>query len=67
MISVETAISELEEKITQFIELCQQLRAENTALRQQILALQADNKSLHKKIKTATDQLRGLLDKIPAD
>lgn len=67
MISVETAISELEEKITQFIELCQQLRAENTALRQQILNLQADNKSLHKKIKTATDQLRGLLDKIPAD
>ncbi len=64
---METAVTELDEKITQFIELCQQLRAENVQMRQNILNLQADNKDLRKKIKTAKDQLQSLLSKIPAD
>ncbi len=66
-VSMETAVTELDEKITQFIQLCQQLRAENIQMRQSILNLQAENKDLHKKIKTAKEQLQSLLEKIPAD
>jgi cell division protein ZapB len=57
----------LEAKIRQVAELCQTLRGENLALRQQLLAVQQDNKLLHTRLESAKTQLQTLLDKLPED
>ncbi|HMM54745.1 MAG TPA: hypothetical protein PKC23_06990 [Candidatus Desulfobacillus sp.] len=55
----------LEERIEQFIALCQGLRAENQALRTQVGGLEAERKRLNEKIETACARLEALMEKIP--
>ena len=62
---MQAELSALEQKINQFVQLCQQLRAENIQLRQQLAAASNENKKLAEKIDSAKIRLELLLGKIP--
>ena len=57
----------LEAKIHQVAELCQALRRENIALRQQLLAAQQDSKQLTARLDAAKTRLNALLGSLPED
>ncbi|MFP5419385.1 MAG: hypothetical protein ACLGHA_09540 [Gammaproteobacteria bacterium] len=57
----------LEAKIRQVAELCQALRRDNIALRQQLVAAQQDNKQLTARLDEAKARLNTLLDSLPED
>ena len=57
----------LEAKVRQVADLCQSLRRENLALRQQLLAAQQDNKQMSVRLDSAKTRLQTLLDKLPED
>ncbi len=57
----------LEARIRQTVELCHSLRRENTALRQQLLGAQHDNKQLTTRLEAAKCRLQALLDTLPED
>ena len=50
---------------TQFVSLCERLRAENSDLKKQLAAARSDAKRLHDKIDTAKTRLEGLLSRLP--
>jgi cell division protein ZapB len=60
-------LKSLEQKLSQFVELCQRLRVDNQQLRQQLDSAMNDNKQLSEKIGTATNRLENLLNQIPED
>jgi cell division protein ZapB len=60
-------IKALEDKIGQFVELCQRLRADNQQLRQELAAAVSQSKRLEEKINIATARLEMLLSQIPAE
>ena len=62
---MEAEFNSLEAKVEQFVDVCERLRAENKALRQQLVAAQNDAKRLHEKIDGATSKLEGLLNRLP--
>jgi uncharacterized protein (TIGR02449 family) len=62
---VETEFNSLEDKVAQFVALCERLRAENLELKQQLAAARNDAKRLHDKIDGARARLEGLLSRIP--
>jgi cell division protein ZapB len=62
---MESELSALEEKIDQFVGLCQQLRSENIQLRQQLASASSENKHLAEKINTASSRLEALLTRLP--
>jgi uncharacterized protein (TIGR02449 family) len=62
---VETEFSSLEAKVTQFVTLCERLRAENSDLRQQLAAARTDARRLNEKIDGAKERLEGLLSRLP--
>jgi cell division protein ZapB len=62
---VETEFNSLEAKVSQFVSLCERLRAENVELRQQLAAARGDAKRLHAKIDGAKARLEGLLSRLP--
>ena len=62
---MESELNSLEEKINQFVRLCQQLRSENIQLRQQLAVTISENKHLTEKISSATSRLESLLAHIP--
>ena len=55
----------LEAKVAQFVSLCERLRAENTDLRQQLVAAQSDAKRLNDRIDSARAKLALLIDRLP--
>jgi cell division protein ZapB len=57
----------LEQKLHQFVELCQRLRDDNQQLRQQLASAISDNKQLADKIGTASNRLENLLNQIPEE
>ncbi|MBW8329784.1 MAG: hypothetical protein K0M48_11725 [Thiobacillus sp.] len=57
----------LEAKIRQVAELCQSLRQDNIALRQQLLTAQQDNKQLTTRLDAAKTRLQALLETLPED
>ena len=57
----------LEQKLNQFVELCQRLRADNQQLRQQLASAVSSNQQLTEKIGTATNRLENLLNQIPEE
>ena len=57
----------LEAKIRQVAELCQSLRHDNIALRQQLLASQQDTKQLATRLDAAKARLHALLETLPED
>ena len=56
----------LEGKISQFVELCHRLRADNQQLRQQLASAVSQVKRLEDKVDSATTRLETLLTQIPA-
>jgi cell division protein ZapB len=62
---VEAEFNSLEQKVAQFVSLCERLRAENADLKQQLAAARTDAKRLHDKIDTAKARLEGLLSRLP--
>ena len=64
---MEADLKALEQKLSQFVEMCQRLRLDNQQLRQQLDSAMNDNKQLSEKIGTATNRLENLLNQIPED
>ena len=62
---MEAEFSSLENKVAQFVSLCERLRAENTALRQQLANAQSDARRLNEKIEGAKSKLEHLLERMP--
>jgi cell division protein ZapB len=62
---VEAEFNSLEEKVAQFVSLCERLRAENNDLKRELATLRNDAKRLHDKIDTAKARLEGLLARLP--
>ena len=62
---METEFNSLEAKVAQFVSLCERLRAENHALRQELAAARTDAKRLNEKINGAKERLEGLLSRLP--
>ena len=62
---MDAELTALETKVTQFVEFCQRLRADNVQLRQQLASAVGESKRLEEKIATATTRLEDLLTHIP--
>lgn len=66
-VPMDAELKSLERKLSQFVEMCQKLRADNQHLRQQLDAAMSDNKQLSEKIGAATDRLETLLNQLPEE
>ena len=64
---MEAELKSLEDKLAQFVKLCQQLRAENHQLRQDVASALNAHRRLEAKIGGATTRLEALLQQIPED
>jgi cell division protein ZapB len=64
---MDAELKSLEQKIGQFVELCQRLRQDNHQLRQQLATALNENRQLEEKIASATRRLENLLTQIPED
>ena len=64
---MEAELNSLDDKISQLIQLCHRLRTDNSGLRQQLAAVQNQNKQLTEKIEAARQRLENLLSRIPED
>lgn len=62
---VKAEFDSLENKVAQFIALCERLRTENTDLRQQLANIQRDSKQLNDKIEGARLRIEQLLMRLP--
>lgn len=65
MCRVEAELNSLEAKVAQFVALCERLRAENIALRQELAAARTDAKRLNEKIDGARSKVEQLLARLP--
>ena len=65
MCRVEAELNSLEAKVAQFVGLCERLRAENIALRQELAVARSDAKRLNDKIDGARDRVEQLLARLP--
>ena len=62
---MDSALSDLENKISQLVAAVHHLRAENQALRQQLVAKADETKRLSEKIDAAKARLENLLKQLP--
>ena len=62
---MDAELRSLEDKVNQVVALCQRLRSDNHALRQQLASALNDNKQLAEKIGVASTRLEALLTQIP--
>jgi len=64
---MEAELKALEDRVSQLVQLCQRLRAENLQLRQEMAGVQNDNHQLVEKIDAAKNRLENLLEQIPEE
>ena len=64
---MESELKSLEQKLNQFVELCQRLRTDNQQLRQELASALSENRQLTEKIGTASDRLETLLLQLPEE
>ena len=62
---MDAEFASLEAKVAQFVSLCERLRAENTDLRQQLVAAQGDARRLNDRIDSARAKLSLLIERLP--
>jgi len=62
---VEAELNSLEQKVAQFVGVCERLRAENIALRQELASARNDAKRLNEKIEGARAKVEQLLTRLP--
>ncbi len=55
----------LEQKVSQLITLCNELRRENSALREQIHAIESDSALLKSNMAKASERIASLLSSLP--
>ena len=65
MYRVEAELKSLESKVAQFVGVCERLRAENIALRQELATARNDAKRLNEKIDGARATVEQLLARLP--
>ncbi len=65
MCRVEVELNSLEQKVAQFVGVCERLRAENIALRQELATARNDAKRLNEKIEGARTRVEQLLTRLP--
>lgn len=65
MCRVEAELNSLEQKVAQFVGVCERLRAENIALRQELATARNDAKRLNEKIEGARAKVEQLLTRLP--
>ena len=65
MCRVEAELNSLEAKVAQFVAICERLRAENIALRQELAAARNDAKRLNDKIDGARVKVEQLIARLP--
>lgn len=65
MCRVEAELNSLDAKVAQFVAICERLRAENIALRQELAAARNDAKRLNDKIDGARAKVEQLIAKLP--
>ena len=63
--TMEADLKALEEKIGQFVEMTQRLRADNSSLRQQLAEAMNENRRLSEKVDGAKARLEALLERMP--
>lgn len=66
-VRMEAELKTLEDKVSQLVALCQQLREENIHLRQQLASAQNSTKEMNDKLTNARTRLESLLARIPED
>lgn len=64
---MEAQLKSLETKLEQLVKLCQQLRAENHQLRQELATALNANRRLEDKVSVASARLEALLQQLPED
>lgn len=64
---MEAELKALEDRVSQLVQVCQRLRAENLQLRQEMAGVQNDNHQLTEKIGSARSRLEHLLEQIPEE
>jgi len=64
---MDAELKALEDRVSQLVQLCQRLRAENLQLRQEMAGVQNDNHQLTEKIGSARSRLEHLLEQIPEE
>ncbi len=62
---MENELNTLESKLSQLLDLCRNLRAENQKLRQQVAIANDQNKQLSERVGYARKRMETLLEKIP--
>jgi cell division protein ZapB len=62
---MEADLKALEDKVTQLIGICQQLRSENLNLRQELAQAQDDVRQLKENMMLAGDRLEALMQTLP--
>lgn len=62
---MEPDLKVLEDKLAQFIELCNRLKGENHQLRQELAQAQSDTHSLKDSMAEAENRLRFIIQKLP--
>jgi uncharacterized protein (TIGR02449 family) len=62
---MEAELNVLDDKIKQLTQLCQKLRKDNAALRQQLAKAHIESKNLAEKIGAARGRLEALLEQVP--
>lgn len=65
MCRVEAELNSLEQKVAQFVGVCERLRAENITLRQELASARNDAKRLNEKIEGARAKVEQLLTRLP--
>lgn len=62
---MEAELNALDDKIRQLLQLCQKLRKDNSALRQQLATVHNQTKLLEERIGAARTRLETLLEQVP--
>ena len=64
-VRMDEVFQSLEAKVSQFVHMCERLRAENIDLRQQLAAVTNDAKRLNDKLDGARTKLESLIARLP--
>jgi cell division protein ZapB len=65
--SMDADLKSLEAKLTKLIELSQSLRAENTALRQELVQAQSESKKLKENVEVVSSRLEAIIERLPEE
>jgi cell division protein ZapB len=65
--TVDIDISSLEAKVERVAAFCEELRAENHALRERIAGLEQEKEQLAARMTTARERLENVMDKLPVE